>query len=346
ELRAGVDDALEMLEGQGLITAARGRFRLSEAGASNVSDRLGARKLPPQWAQIRDVRMVAVALGAGCEPAVLKAIERPDGLRGMILQKAFSVGGKRVLGSSRLRMALAVVALERAFGNKIKGGLDAGRGLSVKASRLLAGQLARRPRDFGTDTRLIAALAAEAVGATQSDPNSLRQVILRRYVAERLGGPVPVEGDASLAAVTGGSGAANGIWDVPAAGQHAARLVHGAAAPKTAAQGNGRSRPAAASRPDLEGFARTVLAHADAEAEGWPGNRKAFIARVWRAVSQAYPDWGLSEIEFKSMLAETHRTGHVVLGSADIKNKANLKDVQDSAIAYKNTVWHFIRVEN
>ena len=47
-----------------------------------------------------------------------------------------------------------------------------------------------------------------------------------------------------------------------------------------------------------------------------------------------------------SMLVEAHRTGHVVLGSADIKNKESLKDVQDSAIVYKNTVWHFICVEN
>ena len=88
------------------------------------------------------------------------------------------------------------------------------------------------------------------------------------------------------------------------------------------------------------------MAAADSQAEGWPGNRKAFIARVWRAIASAHPEWGLSDIEFKSMLAEAHRTGHVVLGSADIKSKQNLSDLQDSAIAYKNTVWHFIRVEN
>jgi hypothetical protein len=89
-----------------------------------------------------------------------------------------------------------------------------------------------------------------------------------------------------------------------------------------------------------------VLAHALANAEGWPGNRKAFISRVWRGVAEEYAAWGLSEIEFKSMLAEAHRTGHVVLSSADIKSKASLAEVQASAIAYKNTVWHFIRVED
>lgn len=327
ELRTGVDRALESIEADGLINGSRGRFRLTEAGDADVAERLGGRKLPPNWPAIRDSRLVALALGISAEPATVKALGRPDGLRSLILQRAFNVGGKRVLGSSRLRMALAVVALERAFGNKIKGGLDAGRGLSVKASRLLAGQLARRPRDFGTDTRLIAALATEIVGASQSDPNSLRLAILRKYVTERLGG---------VQVVQSASAPARAAIVVPAESPVEPK------APKVAVP----LRPAAASRPDLEGFARIILAHADNCAEGWPGNRKALIAHVWRATAEAQPEWGLSDIEFKSMLAEAHRTGHVILGSADIKNKETLKDVQDSAIAYKNTVWHYIRVEN
>lgn len=322
ELRSGVDDALAHLSSEDCIVSHRGRFRLSPVGDEAVVEQFGARKLPPGWAAIRDARLVAAALGLSAEPSIIKALGRPDGLRALILQKAFQVGGKRVLGSSRLRMALAVVALERAFGNKIKSGLDAGRGLSVKASRLLAGQLAHRPRDFGTDTRLIAALAAEVVGARQSDPASLRQAVLRKYVTDRLGSTVPK----------------SPVVPVPTSTEASQARV----APRKMAP----LRPAAASRPDLEGFVRVVLDHADAQAEGWPGNRKALIARVWRAIAEAKPEWGLSEIEFKSMLAEVHRTGHVILGSADIKSKENLKDVQDSAIAYKNTVWHFIRVEN
>ena len=329
ELRTGIDRTLEVLGSDGLINGSRGRFRLTEAGDADVAGRLGARKLPSSWQAIRDARLIALALGLPAEPAILKALGRPDGLRALILQRAFNVGGKRVLGSSRLRMALAVVALERAFGNKIKGGLDAGRGLSVKASRLLAGQLARRPRDFGTDTRLITALAAEVIGASQSDPNSLRQSILRRYVSERLGG-VQV---AQAAPAPSPAPAA----EIATAQKSVAPKLRKASQPL---------RPAAANRPDLEGFARIVLACADAKAEGWPGNRKALIAHVWRAIAEAQPEWGLSDIEFKSMLAEAHRTGHVNLGSADIKNKEILKDVQASAIAYKNTVWHYIRVEN
>ena len=318
ELRSGIDGALERFVFDGCVTNVRGRFRLAEAGTVLVEELLGARKLPKAWAEIRDIRLVALALGVPAVPMFLRALARPDGLRALILQKSFDVGGRRVLGASQLRMALAVIALKRAFGNKIKGDLEAGRGLSVKASRLLAGQLARRPRDFRTDTRLIAALAVEAVGASQSDPSSLRQAILRAFVSTALG---PSQSAPAMAGEVQSS-----IERAPDAEVDVL--------------------PAAASRPDLEGFSCAVLASAATVAQGWPGNRKAFISHVWRAISEAHAHWGLSDIEFKSMLAEAHRTGHVVLGSADIKNKDSLKDVQDSAIAYKNTVWHFIRVEN
>ena len=59
----------------------------------------------------------------------------------------------------RSKGLLAVVALERAFGNTLKGNLGSRTGLAAKAGRLLAGQLSHKPRDFGTDSRLVAALA-------------------------------------------------------------------------------------------------------------------------------------------------------------------------------------------
>ncbi len=340
QLRGQIDAGLEGLVGNGLVDAYRGRFRLSAGGAAFVGELLGARKLPEGWPALRDVRLVARALDVPGDAVRLRALERPDGLRAVILQKLYQVGGRRTLGVPKLRMSLAVIALERAFGNKIKGGLDAGRGLSVKASRLLAGQLARKPRDFGTDKRLISALAAEAVGASQTDPASLRLAILRQYVSERLGGPVPGS------PVSNGDGAASADGRTGAADGAALAVVddRGAAVPD---RGQGPAAvPLAANRPDLDGFAREVLEIAGGIAEGWPGNRKAFISRVWQGVDAKHPEWGLSGIEFKSMLAEAHRTGHVVLASADIKNKDTLRDVQESAIAYKNTVWHFVRVEN
>ena len=312
---------LDELAALNMVTGQRNRFRLAEAGAAALASRFGARGLGGAWAEIRDIRLVAEALGLGQAPARIKSIARPDGLRAAILQNAYGLSGKRVPSTARLRMTLAVVALERAFGNKIKSGLDAGRGLSVKASRLLAGQLAARPRDFGTDARLIATLAAEAVGAAQSDAAALRLALLRRQFTQGQQDTRQAKAEAPVASVD----------PAPALEPLEPR--------------SNRCRPAAASRPDLAGFASEVLRHAEGCSEGWPGNRKAYVARVWDAISVARPEWGLTEIEFKSMLAEAHRTGHVVLANADIRNKAALKDLQASAITYKNTVWHFVRVD-
>ena len=338
ELRRAADTGLELLEAGQMVREKRGRYQLTEAGEAHLAEMLGGQKLPKGWPEIRDVRLVARALGVEPAPRMLRALERPDGLRSIIVQRHYAIMPKRVLSASRLRMSLAVIALERAFGNKIKSGLDAGKGLSVKASRLLAGQLALRPRDFGTDMRLITALAAEAVGAAQPDPAALRQAVLRNYVSELLGeGPAGTPRNAEVDAAT--------VAQI-AARQDELPLQALAPAGEPEPVTIRRSRPSAANRPDLAGFARIVLDHADAQAEGWPGNRKAFISRVWQAIAEAHRDWGLSEIEFKSMLAEAHRTGHVVLASADIKSKESLADVQASAIAYKNTVWHFVRVEN
>ena len=60
---------------------------------------------------------------------------------------------------------------------------------------------------------------------------------------------------------------------------------------------------------------------------------------------QQRPDWGLSEIAFKGLLAEAHRLGQLSLANADLKDASNIRDVQDSALIYKNTVFHFIRVD-
>ena len=72
---------------------------------------------------------------------------------------------------------------------------------------------------------------------------------------------------------------------------------------------------------------------------------KAYISRVWRTVREKRPEWGLSEIEFKCMLAEAHRSGQLNLANADLKDESNIKDVQDSAVIYRNAVFHFIRVD-
>ncbi len=335
--REAAATAVARFVAQGLAGVVRSRVELTDAGREAVLSELGGKPLPRTWAEIRDVRLVARALGLEAQaPARIKRLAKPDGLRAAILQRAFGLKIKGTPSAPRLRQALAVVALERAFGNTLKGNLGGRTGLSAKAGRLLAGQLSHRPRDFGTDGRLVAALAAEQAGAFQSDADALRTALLRSFVTRSLAQTTPVAPAAAPPAP-----AATAPRPVSERRRSRAARAPAAVAPAPPQP----QRPAAANRPDLNGFADVVRSAASARAEGWPGNKKAFISHVWQVIQQQHPDWGLTDIEFKAMLAEAHRTGHVVLANADLKDKKSLKDLQDSAVAYKNTVWHFVRVE-
>jgi len=310
-----------------LQSEGRGRWKLTDSGRAEALKCLAVTgNLPTDWGHVRNVRLVALALGLGPLSAQrARALNRPDGLRAAVLQQAFGLPRKAIASPARLRSQLAVVALQRAFGNTMKSGLGAGDGLSPKAGRLLAGQLARQPRDFGTDSRLVTALAAEAVGATRPDIDGLRLAILRRWVGRRDG--VVETAVAPPAEVSGTAASARRTATQPPV--------------KPAAQ-----KPPAASRPDLAGFAAAVQNAAKSRAHGWPGSYKAYVSHVWEALSAAHPEWGISEVEFKGMLAEAHRTGHVRLANADLKDRAQLAEIQRSAIVYKNTVWHLVRVED
>lgn len=330
ELRAVLDREIGALQAGGLIVEQRNRISITPAGQvatfESLGIKAGTKPTKHLWPEIRDLRLVAVALGLQSEPsAKVKLLARPDALRAAVLQSHYGLSARARTSPARLRAALAAVALKRAFGNSIKGAMDAGEGLSAKAGRLLAGQLAHKPRDFGTDTRLITTLAAECAGSPQVDADALRMAILRKLVSEiSAPGPRPVAVHPPQVAVIAAPSPRPAPQPVPATVP--------------------TSRPAAASRPDLDGFAKVVQALARDRAEGWPGNRKAYISDVWLAVKEGRPEWGLTEIEFKSMLAEAHRTGHVVLANADLKDRRSLPRVQQSALTFKNTVLHFVRV--
>lgn len=323
EWRQSAERTTDALVSSRLVEETRNRLAVTEAGMAAAARFLGRKPgALPSWPVRRDVELVAKALGLEAESAPkLKALGKPDGLRVAIVQRAFGLPLKPRQSPARLRADLAVIALERAFGNKIKSGLGAGSGLSAKAGRLLAGQLAQRPREFPSDGRLVAQLAADAAQAPQSSLDALRAAIIKRWVTE-------------LLARTG---------DAPAPPRPVAAPIPPQPANDAAPASTG-SAPVA--HPDLNGFASGVLMAASECAEGWPGNRKAFISHVWHVIRSAHPEWGLTEVVFKGMLAEAHRAGRLTLANADLKDKKHLRDFEESAIVYKNTVWHFVRVED
>ncbi len=349
EWRARSGEEMAALLSDQLATESRGRLTVTAAGRSAADDFLG-RKCASQatWADLRDGRLIAKALGLEPPGATrLKHLKRPEGLRALVVQQAFGLPLKGNQSPSSLRAALAVLALERAFGNKIKTGLGGGTGFSAKAGRMLAGQLSARPRDFGTDGRLIAGLAAEAIDARQTDLDSLRSAILRTLFTRALSHAVgrndkSSEDKRAKLPATGAARTKKSIHRHDS--NRAANPPLPAAANDTGLPG-GAARPQQQNRPDPKTFARCVQAAARTCSEGWPGNRKAMIAHVWNVVSAERPEWGLSEIEFKCMLAEAHRTGLLVLASADLKQKGAIAELDASAISYKNTTWHYVRVE-
>lgn len=318
EWRATVEEATARLDASGLVREHRGRMRASEDGAAAVARFLGEKEAHARaWSEQRDVWLVAKALGLdAARPTLRMALSRPEGLSALVVQKAFGLAMRQALSPSKLRAALALVALERAFGDNVKSGLKTQKGtaLSAKAGRVLAGQLLQSPREHSTDGRLVAALSAELTGAARAEIDVMRLALLRRLA----GAPSP-------AATTNG------------------------ARPSAAAPRPAPVQPVSTQegqRPGLTQFSAGVLNAARERAEGWPGNRKAFISQVWNAIRTSHPEWGLSEIEFKDMLAGAHRAGQLVLTGADLKNKQNIKEFEDSAILYKNTVWHYVRVED
>ena len=324
--RMPIEAELAQLVRAGLAIESRSRFTASPAGVEKLLAELALKSLPRTWGELRDIRLIARSLGIERDaPGRLKGLAKPDLLRAEILIHAFGLGLKGSASSTKLRTALAVAALERAFGNRIKGELSSSAGLNAKASRVLAGQLLAKPRDAGTDKRLVALLAAEAVGSLKIDMESLRTGLLKRLAvgkpSAKLG--APMAGAAAKAAAPADPPAAKPAMPVSAPAKHPA-----------------------SNRPDLPGFVKVVQSAAAQHAEGWQGSRKALVSRVFSAIASAHPGWGLSLVEFKAMLAECHRLGRIALVTADLKDKRLLDELKQSAITYKNTVWHLIRVED
>jgi hypothetical protein len=159
---------------------------------------------------------------------------------------------------------------------------------------------------------LLAELAAEQVGAQQTNLPSLRKAILRKLVGKPNAGP--------------------GKGDV-------------VARPSPVAP-----QPPLAMRPmpatSLDEFCHEVVRQAKTCAEGWPGNRRAYIATVWQRISTAQQGWGLTQETFKNRLVEAHKAGRLTLAYADLRSKDTIDLVQASAVSDRNNEWHFVRVED
>ncbi len=322
--RRAAELAIGNFTGQGLLSDTKGRLQITPQGTPAVVALLpGMMAGRSGWTDVRSM-LLARALGGATEASQLaRAADRPEALAALVLQRHFCLSATKPLSPTDLRAELAVIALERAFGNKIKTGLGKkGSGLPGKTARLLAGQLFKKPREIASDGKLIVALAADVLDTSDESLDGLRLALLRRLTRE------PDQNRAGIDLQRPRSAApraANDILPLEAPPPPVVRQII---------------------RPDLREFAGAVVDAARPVSEGWPGNRKAFISRVWAAIRDARSEWDLTEVAFKGMLAEAHRAGEVMLATADLKDRCDLKELEDSKILYKNTVWHFVRVED
>ena len=330
--RRAAELAIGGLTEKKLVSEQRSRLSATESGRASASQVLGeTADFPASWAAVRDALLLNSLGVKQPSAAIVKALTRPEGLAALMLQQHYALGSTKVLSPTTLRSELAVIALERAFGNKIKTGLGKGSGLPGKAGRILAGQLFKQPRDVATDGKLVVLLAAEIYGAADASLEGLSTALLRRLANTQTTESAIKSLDQRLPRPS------------PAADNDAQPMAIAEPASQRSMRPAARSEPI---RPDMPEFASAVVSAARPVSEGWPGSRKAFISLVWNAIRDTRPEWELSEIAFKGMLAEAHRTGHVVLAGADLKDKCDLKELEDSKILYKNTVWHFVRVED
>lgn len=326
-----LDRDLAALSDAGLADVKPSSAMATDAGIKRAAIVLGGRgAFPKSWSEARDVRLIARALGLDNElPAKLKKLAKPDGLRVAILVKAFGLKLRGTPSPVKVRTALAKVALSRAFGNSGEAGAAGRTGLSAKAGRTLAGRLASTPQDFRTDSRLISALAADQAHASGIDLSSLQLALLRRFVTK---------GDIAVPAAQRKSRRDKAKVKL--------RLVPPPLLALPVLEPPATIVPPSTNeRPSLQAFVTDVLALATPIAEGFMGNRRAFISRVWSTVATQRARWGLTEIEFKCMLAEAHRVGALVLANADLKDGRHLSDIQASALSYKNAVFHYVRID-
>jgi hypothetical protein len=327
-----LDRDLGALADAGLCEAKPVAVASTEAGRKRAALVLGSAALPRTWMEAKSGPLIAKSLGLEqLPPRRQKTLLKADGLRAAVVQHAFKLKLRGLSTPARLRANLAKLAISRAFGNSLPDGIEDRSGLSAKAGRNLAGRLAHPPRDFATDSRLIAALAMEQSGARKADFDSLQTALLRRYVTRGPSAPVPSVVKPARVRSTALAPSVNTAK--PTAAPAPIRLLSNA-------------NPYAATRPSFTGFVAIIRALAGDVAEGWPGNRKAFVSKVWKAALTRHPEWHVSDVEFKAMLAEAHRAGLIVLANADLKDQRSIADIQASAIAYKNTIFHYVRVDD
>ncbi len=324
EWRSVLDGILTSLLDRGDVDLVSGkRLGLTRAGSSRVAQSCGG-KLPKaaSWQDLRNSVLVAKALtevapNAAARTRLRKTVASANELRAAILETAFKLKLKQRRSVAEIRRQLAGKAPVAGVRPAASGNTSSDR---RNADRARAARLLRSSRPVDSDGALIRQLAAEQVGSLQTDVTALRTALLRRLI----------------------------VSDRPAKTSKAAKLARAPSRPAANPPRQGElplAAPVAQRLPGLAEFARITAEAARQRAEGWAGNRRAFVSKVWNGIAASHPQWGLDEAAFKALLVDAHREGLISLTNADVREREALPELEASAIQHANSVWHYIRVE-
>lgn len=358
EWRARLDQRIEALRARGDL-APRPPLAVTDAGRARVARALGLDPVPG-WSALRRWLLPALALGLAPDaPRVRERLSKADGLRAAALRADHELPGTGTPTQGQAVDALAWKAL----------GVDTDRRLSLNEVRRhllvkLLGQDTRLDLD-----KLVGLLAAKAAGAARPDADALRDALVRGWLERGAGHGAAGERGA------GGAGETAAVDELAAGSQRGAdrEAVVDAetAAPDEIAADRARddavpapiAGPADATAPmpgisaaraiampaapppagfDLAAFARAVQRAADDERHGRFGERKVFIAAVWRRLRQAPLLDGMDLAGFKRHLVDANRADLLALHRADLVAVMDPDEVRASEIAYGNATFHFI----
>lgn len=184
EWRAELDEIVAEAVASGDIEADGRRLVLTEVG--NIAcERFYGGRLPKVsgWADLKNTVLIAKALGVEKKPQrQLKRLNSAPGLRLSILERTFALRfkGQPSLAKARTELAREATRRRPSLG---KTGMANGNSKD-ESERALAAGLLSRSRPAETDGELVSLLAAEQVGAMQTDVSALRLALLRRFVGQ------------------------------------------------------------------------------------------------------------------------------------------------------------------
>ena len=303
-----------------------GFMRPVRANAYMVTDQCQSRALEflklsnlpkSPWHEIRDGYLIARALRLQPTRQLVARLTSAEGLRSILLTLHFQLPFDiTTVTVEQIRLALAKLAEARGLTSGIRT-TPLRENITQKEAVMMGAKLLKSGHVVESDGELLACLAQEIVGAVNESASELRQMLFRQLISSKE--------SSEVRPLTRGQGPES--QGEGAASAHTTGMAY-------------REAP-----PPLPEFTSIVMEIAKAIAVGWPGNKRAFISHIWQELRQKFPEWQLTEEEYKEMILNAQRAGMLRLAIADLRDKTNVDDVAKSRVSYKNSEWHFIRVD-